>query len=112
MTESDVVQALEAAGKNAEDRTAICRYAQTMTLADRAHAEIPKSSLVCTTDRGGEKIHPALTAWLALAKASADLGARLGIEVDRTVKPTLGRPVAAVSAPDRVAEPPRLKRVK
>jgi hypothetical protein len=112
VTERDVRKILEAAGKPFGDVTGIRRYARALTLADRAHDEIPEDSLIGATDRQGDKVHPSVTAWLALERAAIEFGVRLGIEVDRTVKLDIGRPVAAVSAPDRAAEPPRIRRVK
>jgi hypothetical protein len=85
-------------------------YRRALELAERAFREIPTDSLICETEGGGLKAHPALALWLRLERAAAEFGMCLGVEVDRSKRP-MGRPTGAASAPDPKS-PPRITRIK
>ena len=94
-----------------KDKIAQQRYQRALEFADCAYSEIPAETVLTSTERGGLKVHPALTLWLLFERAAADFGERLGVEVDSPKRPA-GRPKGAASAPDRTAEPPILTRIK
>lgn len=109
-----VVAHLEEAGRmHPALEHAITRYARAVELAERCWAAVPKRSIVGRTDRGGQRVHPAIEAALSAERAAAAFGQALGIE-PKAAAGRPGRQIGQLVAPDRAArrEPPRLSRVK
>lgn len=99
---------LAAMGSHAPE-PAITRYAHALALAERSWAAIPARRPVGRSDRGGQRVHPAVDAALAAERAAIEFGRLIGLEPE-AAKRAPGRPKATSSAPDRQAgEPPRLR---
>ena len=102
-------EALAARGEVTKDmEPAIMRYAKASDLADRAWSEIPADTLLSTGSTGQLVPHPAIALALQADQQAARCAKELGIE-SQGGKSRAGRPVGAVSAPDRASAPPRLK---
>jgi phage terminase small subunit len=86
---------------------AIARYAKAVELAERAWSEVPKDTLLTTGSTGQLVAHPAIAIAQAADREAAKYAKELGIEGHTKRGP--GRPVGAVSAPDRASAPPKLK---
>lgn len=86
---------------------AVIRYARAAALAERAWAEVPKDTLMTTGSTGQLVAHPAIAVAQNADREAAKYAKELGIE--GATKRGPGRPVGAVSAPDRAAAPPKLK---
>jgi len=89
---------------------AIARYAKAVELAERAWAEVPKDTLLTTGSTGQLVAHPAIAIAQAADREAAKYAKELGIE--GATKRGPGRPVGAVSAPDRAAAPPKLRMLR
>jgi phage terminase small subunit len=108
---ADIVAALEADGRMQPSLMPVCvRYANALDLAWRAWEELPKETLIGRTDRGGDRVHPAVQAVIAAEDAASRWGQALGLEPRRHRAQT-GRPLAAVSAPDRTVKLTPLRRL-
>lgn len=86
---------------------AIARYARAVELAERAWSEVPADTLLTTGSTGQLVPHPSIAIAQAADREAAKFAKELGIE--GATKRGPGRPVGAVSAPDRAAAPPKLK---
>ena len=86
---------------------AIARYAKAVELAERAWSEVPNDTLLTTGSTGQLVAHPAIAIAQAADREAAKYAKELGIEGH--IKRGPGRPVGAVSAPDRASAPPKLK---
>ena len=86
---------------------AAMRYAKAVALAERAWSEVPADSLLTTGSTGQLVAHPAIAIAQAADREAAKYAKELGIEGHSKRGP--GRPVGAVSAPDRASAPPKLK---
>jgi phage terminase small subunit len=86
---------------------AIARYAKAVELAERAWSEVPADTLLTTGSTGQLVAHPAIAIAQAADREAAKYAKELGIEGHTKRGP--GRPVGAVSAPDRASAPPKLK---
>lgn len=105
-------EAREALAERAGDVTpdterAIARYAKAVELAERAWSEVPADTLLTTGSTGQLVAHPAIAIAQAADREAAKYAKELGIEGHTKRGP--GRPVGAVSAPDRASAPPKLK---
>ena len=89
---------------------AIARYAKAVDLAQRAWSEVPKDTLLTTGSTGQLVAHPAIAVAQAADREAAKYAKELGIEGHSKRGP--GRPVGAVSAPDRAAAPPKLRMLR
>ena len=89
---------------------AVIRYARAAALAERAWSEVPKDSLMTTGSTGQLVAHPAIAVAQAADREAAKYAKDLGIEGHSKRGP--GRPVGAVSAPDRTAAPPKLRMLR
>ena len=92
----------------ADMEPAIIRYAKACDLADRAWSEIPTDTLLSLGSTGQLVPHPAIALALQADQQAARCAKELGIE-GQGGRARAGRPVGAVSAPDRASAPPRLK---
>jgi phage terminase small subunit len=89
---------------------AVIRYARAAALAERAWSEVPKDSLMTSGSTGQLVAHPAIAVAQAADREAAKYAKELGIEGSTKRGP--GRPVGAVSAPDRAAAPPKLRMLR
>lgn len=89
---------------------AITRYAKAVELAERAWSEVPADTLLTTGSTGQLVAHPSIAIAQAADREAAKFAKELGIE--GTSKKGPGRPVGAVSAPDRAAAPPKLRMLR
>jgi hypothetical protein len=91
---------------------AVGRYARAVDVAGRVRAEWVRGGrlIVACNPNGASGVHPVLKAVFESERMAADLGARLGLHPAsaKRIWPHRGRgrPVGAVSAPDRLALPP------
>ena len=101
----EIVAELEARGAMEPAKMpAVLRYARTLDLAWRAWERIPAHAVLGRTDRGGQRVHPAISVALQAEEAAMRFGQALGVEPTIAKRP-VGRPKAAASAPDRTATP-------
>lgn len=91
------------------ERAAI-RYARAAALAERAWAEVPTDTLLTTGSTGQLVPHPAIAVAQNADREAAKYAKELGLE--GATKRGPGRPVGAVSAPDRAAAPPKLRMLR
>jgi len=77
-----------------------------LALARAARARVAAEGMILTGPRGGRVPHPLLA---VERRAAAELRRTLALMLPR--RPP-GRPLGAVSAPDRGAEPPRVTQVR
>jgi phage terminase small subunit len=89
---------------------AVIRYARAAAIAQRAWAEVPADTLLTTGSTGQLVAHPAIAIAQAADREAAKYAKELGIEGSTKRGP--GRPVGAVSAPDRAAAPPKLRMLR
>jgi phage terminase small subunit len=89
---------------------AVIRYARAAGMAERAWAEVPKDTLLTTGSTGQLVPHPAIAIAQAADREAAKYAKELGLE--GATKRGPGRPVGAVSAPDRAAAPPKLRMLR
>lgn len=107
----DARAALEHRGEITGDmERAITRYAKAVELAERAWSEVPADTLLTTGSTGQLVAHPSIAIAQAADREAAKFAKELGIE--GTSKKGPGRPVGAVSAPDRAAAPPKLRMLR
>lgn len=86
---------------------AVIRYARASALAARAWSEVPADTLLTTGSTGQLVAHPSIAIAQVADREAAKYAKELGLE--GATKRGPGRPVGAVSAPDRAAAPPKLK---
>ena len=89
---------------------AVIRYARAAALADRAWSEVPADTLMTTGSTGQLVPHPAISVAHNADREAAKYAKELGIE--GVTKRGRGRPVGAVSAPDRASAPPKLRMLR
>jgi hypothetical protein len=100
-------------GENAARyRTALLRYARAEDVAARASAEWERAKRPLVQVHGAAGVHPLVKIMLEAERAAAYHGAQLGLDPASAKRIGVvrgrGRPLGAVSAPDRVALPPVL----
>ena len=91
-------------------RTALLSYAYAVDLESRARAEWEREKRPLIHVHGAAGVHPLVKVMLETSRSAAQHAAQLGLTPAsaRRVYPQRrpGRPIGAVSAPDRVALPP------
>jgi hypothetical protein len=93
---------------------AVDRYADAVALAAKLREEwdgMGRPSLAEGSMRQPIP-HPLVKMIADADAAAAKYAAAVGLDVSARTKRAPGRPVASVSAPDRAASPPRMRRVK
>jgi phage terminase small subunit len=105
-------EAVAVVGDDAGFGGAVGRYARAVDVAGRVRAEWVRGGrlIVACNPNGASGVHPVLKAVFESERMAADLGARLGLDPAsaKRIWPHRGRgrPLGAVSAPDRKALPP------